>query len=83
MEELRDGGQSEWMEGALNSDRGVQPMAQANRSRNDDGGRAEVLPFSARESMHSSLKFTARLPAEDTWQAFAQSNSQPHTTSWC
>lgn len=34
-------------------------------------------------STPSSLKFTARLLAEDTWQAFARANSQPRTTSRC
>lgn len=46
-----------------------------------DGGGAEALLLSAPESMQSSLKFTARLHAEDTWQALARASSPPHTTS--
>lgn len=72
-------------EGVLNSDKRVQQHgpAQANQSRTD--GRTAAGPrrsfLSAPESMQSSLKFTARLHAEDTWQAPARAGSPPHTTS--
>lgn len=55
----------------------------ANLSYSNREGRAKALLHSAPESTPSSLKFTTRLLTESTWQACAQENSQPHTTSCC
>lgn len=55
----------------------------ANPSRSNNEGRAKALLLSAPESTPSSLKFTTRLLTESTWQACAQANSQPRTTSCC
>lgn len=55
----------------------------ANLSRSDNEDRTKALLLSAPESAPSSLKFTTCLLTEGTWQACAQANSQPHTTSSC
>lgn len=58
-------------------------LVSANSSKSNNEGRAKALLPYPPESTWSSLKFTACLLTEDTWQAFAQANSLPHTTSCC
>lgn len=71
-------------QGALNSDKWMHTWTvSANLSMSNNEGRAKALLLSAPESTRSSLKFTTRLLTEGTWQACAEANSQPHTTSCC